>query len=116
MVKIMEEHGKIHSRQNNAPAAVLLLGLEVMAYGLTGKRKPTSPKKQARPQKRKRDDVDVDKLQQAVFDLVREEGELSISTFALTTSRIRKQLIRSSPNYHSRNPRKPVSRHVTFPR
>lgn len=37
---------------------------------VTGRTRPTKPKKQARIQKRKRDDVDVEKLQQAVDELV----------------------------------------------
>lgn len=41
-----------------------------MSYEITGRRAPTKPKKQARAQKRKRDDVDVEKLEQAVVALV----------------------------------------------
>ncbi|KAB8342726.1 hypothetical protein FH972_022326 [Carpinus fangiana] len=37
-----------------------------MSVDISGRRKPTKPKKQARAQKRKREDVDVDKLQEAV--------------------------------------------------
>ncbi|KAJ9647762.1 ATP-dependent RNA helicase dbp4 [Coniosporium tulheliwenetii] len=37
--------------------------------GITGRTRPTKPKKQARAQKRKRDDVDVEKLEQAVAEL-----------------------------------------------
>ena len=40
-----------------------------MASEITGRRRPTKPKKQARTQKRKRDDVDVEKLEQAVNEL-----------------------------------------------
>ncbi|KAI5363166.1 putative ATP-dependent RNA helicase DEAD-box, Helicase superfamily 1/2, ATP-binding protein [Septoria linicola] len=40
-----------------------------MAPILTGRTKPTKPQKQARGQKRKRDDVDVDALESAVQDL-----------------------------------------------
>lgn len=40
-----------------------------MAPGVTGRTRPTKPKKQARAQKRKRDDVDVEKLEQAVTGL-----------------------------------------------
>jgi ATP-dependent RNA helicase DDX10/DBP4 len=42
-----------------------------MAPDVTGRTRPTKPKKQARAQKRKRDDVDVEKLEQAVAGLVR---------------------------------------------
>lgn len=52
-----------------------------MTYELTGRRKPTKIKKQARGAKRKRDDVDVEKLSAAVAALVcvfhiRETGSL----------------------------------------
>ena len=43
-----------------------------MAPNITGRTRPTKPKKQARVQKRKRDDVDVEKLEQAVAGLVRD--------------------------------------------
>jgi ATP-dependent RNA helicase DDX10/DBP4 len=49
----------------NKPAVV-----STMAAELTGRRKPTKPKKQLGAQKRKRDDVDVEKLEQAVENLV----------------------------------------------
>lgn len=42
-----------------------------MSAARSGRTRPTKPKKQAGSQKRKREDVDVDKLQQAVADLVR---------------------------------------------
>lgn len=38
---------------------------------ITGRKGPTKVKKQANVAKRKRDDVDVEKLEQAVNDLVR---------------------------------------------
>lgn len=41
-----------------------------MPYEITGRRRPTKVKKQANAQKRKREDVDVDKLEQAVTELV----------------------------------------------
>ncbi|CAD0099783.1 unnamed protein product [Aureobasidium mustum] len=41
-----------------------------MAPHVTGRTKPTKPKKQQRSTKRKRDDVDVEKLEQQVQDLV----------------------------------------------
>lgn len=41
-----------------------------MSFEVTGRRKPTKPKKQARAGKRKRDDVDVEKLQKTVDELV----------------------------------------------
>lgn len=41
-----------------------------MAGALTGRTKPTKVKKLQRAQKRKRSDVDVEKLQQAVDELV----------------------------------------------
>jgi ATP-dependent RNA helicase DDX10/DBP4 len=40
------------------------------APGITGRTRPTKVKKQASAQKRKRDDVDVEKLERAVADLV----------------------------------------------
>ena len=43
-----------------------------MAPHITGRTKPTKPKKQQRSIKRKRDDVDVEKLEQQVQDLVRQ--------------------------------------------
>lgn len=43
----------------------------MVAPGITGRTRPTKVKKQAAQQKRKRDDVDADKLEQAVHDLVR---------------------------------------------
>ncbi|OCL07054.1 DEAD-domain-containing protein, partial [Glonium stellatum] len=46
-----------------------------MAPDITGRTRPTKPKKQARAQKRKRDDVDVEKLEQAVADLDPKAGE-----------------------------------------
>jgi hypothetical protein len=38
---------------------------------ITGRKRPTKVKKQASQQKRKRDDVDVEKLEEAVGELVR---------------------------------------------
>lgn len=49
----------------NEPAVI-----STMAAELSGRRKPTKPKKQLGAQKRKRDDVDVEKLEQAVENLV----------------------------------------------
>ena len=43
---------------------------EMVAPGITGRTRPTKVKKQISQQKRKRDDVDVEKLEQAVNDLV----------------------------------------------
>lgn len=43
---------------------------DIMAAGLSGRTRPTKVKKQQSSQKRKRDDVDGDKLQQAVDQLV----------------------------------------------
>lgn len=40
-----------------------------MALGVTGRTRPTKPKKQERSQKRKRDDVDAEKLEEAVQQL-----------------------------------------------
>jgi len=40
------------------------------APGITGRVRPTKVKKQQSAQKRKRDDVDVEKLESAVADLV----------------------------------------------
>ena len=42
-----------------------------MASGITGHTRPTKVKKRANALKRKRDDVDVDKLDEAVAELVR---------------------------------------------
>lgn len=44
----------------------------MVAPGITGRTRPTKLKKQAAQQKRKRDDVDVEKLEQAVTELVGE--------------------------------------------
>lgn len=41
-----------------------------MASGISGRTRLTKPKKQDRQQKRKRDDVDAEKLQEAVAQLV----------------------------------------------
>jgi hypothetical protein len=43
---------------------------EMVAPGITGRTRPTKVKKQASQQKRKRDDVDVEKLDEAVTALV----------------------------------------------
>ncbi len=43
---------------------------EMVAPGITGRTRPTKVKKQENVQKRKRDDVDVEKLEQAVQELV----------------------------------------------
>jgi ATP-dependent RNA helicase DDX10/DBP4 len=43
----------------------------MVAPGITGRTRPTKVKKQASTQKRKRDDVDVEKLDEAVAELVR---------------------------------------------
>ncbi|OAK99005.1 DEAD-domain-containing protein [Phaeosphaeriaceae sp. SRC1lsM3a] len=45
--------------------------------GITGRTRPTKVKKQAAKQKRKRDDVDVEKLEQAVADLDPKNGSVS---------------------------------------
>jgi ATP-dependent RNA helicase DDX10/DBP4 len=42
----------------------------MIAPGITGRTRPTKVKKQAAQQKRKRDDVDVEKLEEAVGALV----------------------------------------------
>jgi hypothetical protein len=42
----------------------------MVAPGFTGRTRPTKVKKRAAVQKRKRDDVDVDKLEEAVAELV----------------------------------------------
>lgn len=46
----------------------------------SGRTRPTKPKKQARAQKRKREDVDVEKLEQAVAELV---GRMHAETYAV---------------------------------
>lgn len=43
---------------------------EMVAPGITGRTQPAKVKKRAAAQKRKRDDVDVEKLEQAVAELV----------------------------------------------
>jgi hypothetical protein len=43
----------------------------MVAPGITGHTRPTKVKKQVNKEKRKRDDVDVEKLESAVQDLVR---------------------------------------------
>jgi ATP-dependent RNA helicase DDX10/DBP4 len=43
----------------------------MVASGFTGRTRPTKVKKRENMQKRKRDDVDVEKLEQAVQQLVR---------------------------------------------
>lgn len=43
----------------------------MVAPGLTGRTRPTKVKKQINKQKRKREDVDVEKLDEAVAELVR---------------------------------------------
>lgn len=52
-----------------------------MSHEVTGRRRPTKPKKQARAQKRKRDDVDVEKLEKAVQDLVWTTLEPALSLY-----------------------------------
>ena len=42
----------------------------MVASGITGRTRPTKVKKRAATQKRKRDDVDVEKLEQAVEHIV----------------------------------------------
>ncbi|KAF2833207.1 DEAD-domain-containing protein [Ophiobolus disseminans] len=49
----------------------------MVAPGITGRTRPTKVKKQAAQQKRKRDDVDVEKLEQAVNDLDIKNGTFS---------------------------------------
>jgi ATP-dependent RNA helicase DDX10/DBP4 len=44
--------------------------------GITGRTRPTKVKKQASAAKRKRDDVDVEKLEAAVMALVRHDLEV----------------------------------------
>jgi ATP-dependent RNA helicase DDX10/DBP4 len=45
----------------------------MVAPGITGHTRPTKVKKRENQQKRKRDDIDVEKLEQAVQELVRRE-------------------------------------------
>lgn len=52
------------------PACSIIHNQPDMAPHVTGRTKPTKPKKQQRSTKRKRDDVDVEKLEQLVQDLV----------------------------------------------
>lgn len=55
----------------------------MVAPGYSGRTRPTKVKKQINKQKRKRDDVNVDKLEQAVQDLVCAENfQTSICTVA----------------------------------
>ncbi|KAK3716159.1 ATP-dependent RNA helicase dbp4 [Vermiconidia calcicola] len=55
-----------------------------MAPGITGRTRPTKPKKHARTQKRKRDDVDVEKLEQAVSELDTKASYTSFSDLPLS--------------------------------
>lgn len=54
----------------------------MVAPGITGRTRPTKVKKRENVQKRKRDDVDVEKLEQAVQELVRFRGFLERFTIA----------------------------------
>ena len=56
-----------------------------MAPIITGRTRPTKPKKQARSQKRKRDDVDADKLEEAVNELDVKADYASFSDLPLST-------------------------------
>jgi hypothetical protein len=63
----------LESNITKTPSRQLLFGdrLEMVAPGITGRTRPTKVKKQAASQKRKRDDVDVEQLEEAVAQLVR---------------------------------------------
>ncbi|KAH7095800.1 P-loop containing nucleoside triphosphate hydrolase protein [Paraphoma chrysanthemicola] len=67
----------------------------MVAPGITGRTRPTKVKKQASQQKRKRDDVDVEKLEQAVNDLDLKNGSYSDFT-DLPLSEPTKQGLKSS--------------------
>lgn len=56
-------------------AHVLESRCRMPAPGITGRTRPTKVKKRENVQKRKRDDVDVDKLEQAVQALVRPRAD-----------------------------------------
>lgn len=80
-----------------------------MAYDVTGRRRPTKPKKQARIQKRKRDDVDVEKLSQAVTDLVCLSFESPmLSKRTDSRSRTQQHLSPSLLTFPSPNPPRPA--------
>jgi ATP-dependent RNA helicase DDX10/DBP4 len=51
----------------------------MVASGITGRTRPTKVKKRENLQKRKRDDVDVEKLEQAVQELVRSRRATDLS-------------------------------------
>jgi KaiC/GvpD/RAD55 family RecA-like ATPase len=55
----------------------------MVAPGITGRTRPTKFKKQASQQKRKRDDVDVEKLEQAVTELVRRLDAMRMDRFCI---------------------------------
>jgi hypothetical protein len=53
--------------------------VDMVASGITGRTRPTKVKKRENLQKRKRDDVDVEKLEQAVQELVRSRRATDLS-------------------------------------
>jgi hypothetical protein len=70
-VKVLPTFSFLPIRDTLVPACSEQTHDTNMAPHITGRTKPTKPKKQQRATKRKRDDVDVEKLEQQVQDLVR---------------------------------------------
>lgn len=71
--KKFPECDSLHSRPLHfCPHSPILA--EMPAPGITGRTRPTKVKKRENKQKRKRDDVDVEKLEQAVQELVSERS------------------------------------------
>lgn len=83
-----------------------------MSNEISGRKRSTIPKKHVRVQKRKRDDVDVDKLSKAVEELVSEiagcRQKLRRNSFVHAFLRMQARPTARSPNYPSPNPPKLV--------
>lgn len=77
---------------------------EMVATGITGRTRPTKVKKQAASQKRKRDDVDVEQLDEAVAKLVRLEKFILI-VIAYSYRILIMALAATSPIFPSPSPR-----------
>lgn len=88
-----------------------------VAPGITGRTKPTKVKKQAGAQKRKRDHVDVEQLDEAVAELVQCSDCGCRMLFPLTDlSRISKMaLTKTFPTCRSQVQPRPVSNQRTSP-
>lgn len=77
--------------------------------GITGRTRPTKAKKQASAAKRKRDDVDVEKLEAAVAALVRLQQGSIARLQTLTPSRSPSLVhTKTSPTSLSPNPQRQV--------